>query len=251
MSDAPPGQAWVTDVLGEPFEALTLEMAPDEEGPVVATLVRRLADVPTTSAVLYVHGFVDYFFQTHFADLLIARGLDFYALDLRKHGRSLRDHQTPNHARSMADYEAELDAAVQLIRVEGAHDRLLVIGHSTGGLITALWANARRGRGLIDGLFLNSPFLEVRGDWLDAQRGRPAASPVWVACDRTRRHPGRSSIRSTSRASTATIAASGTSTCAGSRRRVSTSTPDGSAAVRSGHQAVGRGPRTSTCRCWS
>ena len=57
----------------------------------VATLVRLRAAAPTRRAVLYLHGFVDYFFQTHLAEFFTERGYDFYALDLRKYGRSLLD----------------------------------------------------------------------------------------------------------------------------------------------------------------
>jgi alpha-beta hydrolase superfamily lysophospholipase len=145
------------DVLGADYESLRLTFEDDAEGEVVATLVRRRA--PGRKAVLYVHGFVDYFFQAHLADFYVERGYSFYALDLRKYGRSLLPHQTPNFARSMSDYFPEIDEAVRLIREE--NDVLLLNGHSTGGLVAALWADRVRGKGLVDGLFLNSPFLEL------------------------------------------------------------------------------------------
>jgi alpha-beta hydrolase superfamily lysophospholipase len=154
------------DVLGPPYERHTIELGTDDEGPVVATLVRRRADKPSRRAVLYVHGFVDYFFQTHLADFFVERGWDFYALDLRKYGRSLLAHQTPNFARSLTDYFPELDEAARIIREQDGHDQLLVAGHSTGGLITSLWAHARQGRGIVDGLFLNSPFFDFNVPWL-------------------------------------------------------------------------------------
>ncbi|HYN97004.1 MAG TPA: alpha/beta hydrolase [Pilimelia sp.] len=154
-----------TDVLGPPYECETLDLGRDDEGPVVASLVRRRAEQPTRRAVLYVHGFIDYFFQTHLADFFVARGWDFYALDLRKYGRSLRPHQTPNFCRSVTDYYPELDAAARLIRDRDGHDTLLVNGHSTGGLITPLWAHDRRDAGLVDGLFLNSPFFDFNVPW--------------------------------------------------------------------------------------
>jgi alpha-beta hydrolase superfamily lysophospholipase len=155
-----------TDVLGEPYERRTIELASDDEGELVATLVRLRAAGPTTRAVLYVHGFVDYFFQTHVAEFYTARGYDFYALDLHKYGRSLRDHHTPNFALEMSDYFTEIDEAVRIIREEEGHDTLLINAHSTGGLITALWADRVRGRGLVQGLFLNSPFFEFNSPWL-------------------------------------------------------------------------------------
>jgi alpha-beta hydrolase superfamily lysophospholipase len=154
------------DVLGEPFERHTIDLGTDDEGPVVATLIRRRADRPTKRAVLYVHGWNDYFFQTHLADFFAERGWDFYALDLRKYGRSLLPHQTPNFARSLTDYYPELDESARIIREQDGHDQMLVVGHSTGGLITSLWAHSRQGTGLIDGLFLNSPFFDFNVPWL-------------------------------------------------------------------------------------
>ncbi|MEH0842810.1 alpha/beta hydrolase [Micromonospora sp. CPCC 205711] len=163
------------DVLGPPYERQTIDLGTDDEGPVVATLVRRRAERPTGRAVLYVHGFVDYFFQTHVADFFAERGWDFYALDLRKYGRSLLPHQTPNFCRDLGDYFPELDAAAKIIREDDGHDTLLAMGHSTGGLITSLWADARRDAGLVDGLFLNSPFFDINAPWLVR---RPLAAAV-------------------------------------------------------------------------
>jgi alpha-beta hydrolase superfamily lysophospholipase len=158
MSASP---VWGPDVLGAGYEAATLALAPDDEGEVVATLVRRRCDPPARRAVLYVHGYVDYFFQTHMADHYVARGWDFYALDLRKYGRSLRPHQTPYFTTSMEVYQEEIDAAVEIVCEVDGHDRLLAAGHSTGCLVLALWAHRRRGRGLVAGLVFNSPFLET------------------------------------------------------------------------------------------
>jgi alpha-beta hydrolase superfamily lysophospholipase len=154
------------DVLGMPYERHTIDLGTDDEGPVVATLVRRRADTPSRRAVLYVHGFVDYFFQTHLADFFVENGWDFYALDLRKYGRSLLAHQTPNFARSLTEYYPELDEAARIIREVDGHDQMLVAGHSTGGLITSLWSHSRQGQGMVDGLFLNSPFFDFNSPWL-------------------------------------------------------------------------------------
>ncbi len=154
-----------TDVLGYPYEQLVLDLGYDWEGPVVATLVRRLADNRARRAVLWIHGMSDYFFHTHVADWFVAQGFNFYALDLRKYGRSLRAHQTPNFCRSLDEYLPELDLAAELIRADG-HDHLLVAAHSTGGLIASLWAQQRAGTGMVSALFLNSPFFDLPGTGL-------------------------------------------------------------------------------------
>jgi len=168
------------DVLGAPYERRVIDLGRDDEGPLIATLVSRRANRPTGRAVLYVHGFVDYFFQTHLADFYVDRGWDFHAIDLRKYGRSLLPHQTPNYIADIRDYFLELDIAAELI----AADTLLVNGHSTGGLIASLWAHARRTRKMIDGLFLNSPFFDFNMPWI--QR-RPLITAV-AALGRRRPH---------------------------------------------------------------
>lgn len=149
------------DLLGPPYEREVIELGDDDEGRVIATLVRRRADGPTRRAVLYVHGYVDYFFQTHLADFYLDHGFDFYAIDLRKHGRSLLAHQTPNFCLSLEEYFEDLDAAVALIRDRDGHDVVLVNGHSTGGLTVSLWAHRVRHDDVVDGLFLNSPFFDL------------------------------------------------------------------------------------------
>ena len=152
------------DVLGEPYHAETIDLPDDDEGAVVATLVVRRAAAPSTRAVLHVHGFADYFFQTPAADFWTERGYDFYALDLRKYGRSLRDHQTPNFVNDHTDYYPEIDEAKRPITERDGHDHVLVSAHSTGGLITPLWVHDRQPA--VAGLVLNSPWLDLQGSLL-------------------------------------------------------------------------------------
>jgi len=168
----------VEDVLGGGWVRRTLHLRPDAQGDAVATLVHRgdAGGARDRPAVLYVHGFVDYFFQTHVADALADRGYDLYALDLRDYGRSIRAGREPNDTRSLATYAEEVDAAVRLVRER--HDRVVLLGHSTGGLIAALWAQHRRGRGLVDAVVLNSPWLDVRGSVVERKVLAPAIDHV-------------------------------------------------------------------------
>jgi len=154
------------DVLGEPWRAETIGLPPDDEGPVVATLVSRRAAEPTGRAVLHVHGFADYFFHTEYAEWWLARGYDFYALDLRKYGRSIRPHQTPTYITDLRDYFAEIDLAMWRITERDGHDAVVASAHSTGGLTLPLWADERRPRHLA-GMVLNSPWFDLQGPaWL-------------------------------------------------------------------------------------
>lgn len=159
-----------TDFLGEPYTARTIELKPVHDVDTVATLVHFPAKAASRGALLYVHGFCDFFFQTHVAEHFAGLGYDFYALDLRAYGRSLLDGQLPNYVTDLTAHFEELDAAVELIRGDG-HDRLVLMGHSTGGLITSLWADARRGRLPLDALILNSPWLDLAEPWFNRTIG--------------------------------------------------------------------------------
>ncbi len=175
---------WQPDVLGQGFSARTIRLGEDSDGECVATLVRaprpgRWAARTGTAAhtdVLYVHGWSDYFFQTQHAALWRQRGARFFALDLRRYGRSLRPGNIPGFVDDLSVYDLEIEAALTLMghgvaptdqsvwpRRTGqpqARRRLILVGHSTGGLTLALWAarNAHR----VDGLLLNSPWLELQ-----------------------------------------------------------------------------------------
>lgn len=144
------------------FEQRTIPLAaattyagePDE---IVATLVRRGAPVHGR-AMLYIHGWSDYFFQAHLAARIEAEGYDFYAIDLRRYGRSLREGQLAGFITDLRDYFLELNAAAEIIAEEGSDD-LVVMGHSTGGLTAALWAAENPEH--VTAVLLNAPWLDT------------------------------------------------------------------------------------------
>lgn len=174
LSDSPPGE-WVPDVIPG-FERLTIPLGEDDEGPVVATLVRMDAQhrprgdeadrgKPT---LLYLHGWADYFYNREFAVRCENAGYQFYALDLRKYGRSLRPGQTPGFTDALDLYDDEIGAALHLMRTEhpDSPDPVLA-GHSTGGLVASLWADRHPHQ--LGALVLNSPWLELIGaSWVRA-----------------------------------------------------------------------------------
>ena len=168
------------DILGEPFVAETIELPDDAEGPVIATLVHHPAPRTRRGAVLYVHGFCDYFFQRGLAEFFGELGYDFYALDLRKYGRSLLPHQTANFCLDVAEYDSELDEAWQRITERDGHREVVVVAHSTGGLIVPLWLDGRRqaGRSIANAVILNSPWLDMQGSLLLRTVGTQAIDQV-------------------------------------------------------------------------
>jgi len=147
--------AWQPDRLLAGYEALELPAPDDYDGRVVATLVRLPLPEAPRGAVLYVHGFIDYFFQRHMAERFATEGYAFYALDLRKHGRSLLPHQHPCFCKDVSEYHADVTHALAEIKSD-----VLLAGHSTGGLICSLYAHEGELRNRVRALWLNSPFFE-------------------------------------------------------------------------------------------
>lgn len=129
----------------------------DYTGKVRCTVVRRRAEVPSDSAILYVHGFSDYFFHKEMAEMFAGNGYNFYAVDLRKYGRSLLPGQRMFQVRDIYEYFADIDAAIDIIGSDG-NSKAVLLGHSTGGLTTSLYMTEKPSP-MIKALMLNSPFL--------------------------------------------------------------------------------------------
>ncbi|AUX87731.1 alpha/beta hydrolase [Acinetobacter sp. ACNIH2] len=165
------------DVLGPDYQQFVLEFPDDYEGKVVATLVRKKNTQATTKAILYIHGFIDYFFQTEMADQFNQQGFDFYALDLRKYGRSRLGHQQLYNVRDLSEYDAEINKALEIIQAEG-HDAVLLSGHSTGGLICTLFAAHHPQHSLIKGLWANSPFYDFNMSEFEKNKALPQLSKL-------------------------------------------------------------------------
>lgn len=150
------------DILPGCFaEALPLQ--PDPWGPAAATLVEYRGEAPGPGpggrAILYVHGFNDYFHCPELGPRFAAAGYRFYAVDLRGHGRSLRPGRPASYVAHLSAYFEEIAAAISVIRRRDGCTWVGLLGHSTGGLVAPLYVADRNG---VDALLLNSPFFAFR-----------------------------------------------------------------------------------------
>jgi alpha-beta hydrolase superfamily lysophospholipase len=156
--------------LGADFRARTFSFA----GPktqVHTTLIHHTGNPTATKAILYVHGYTDYFFQTGLAEHFVDLGYRFYALDLQGYGRSIRPSTPPNWCESIEQYGQDLDIALATIKQDGA-DQVIILGHSTGGLVVSTYlaqpyaltereSHYNKAFPKVVGLMLNSPFLAL------------------------------------------------------------------------------------------
>ncbi|BCW45713.1 alpha/beta hydrolase [Arthrobacter sp. StoSoilB5] len=176
---------WSTDILGMDFQSRVL----DAEGPdgVLrrATLVRYRPESMTQEArethgaLLFLHGWSDYFFNVELARFWARNGYEFYALDMHNHGRSLIYGSHGGYVANLGDYDAEISRAIEVIRSDSpAHrrDNLAMMGHSTGGLIAALWTSKHAGQ--VQHLILNSPWLEMHGNSIVRRAAQVMVGPL-------------------------------------------------------------------------
>ena len=118
---------WEPDSLGDGIEYTKVAMPDDYSGKVVSTVVRKLSPCASGRAVLYIHGFNDYFFQQKMADRFVDSCYNFYAVDLRKYGRSYRDGQLHCDARNINEYFPDIDSALSIIASSGVKQPILFV----------------------------------------------------------------------------------------------------------------------------
>jgi alpha-beta hydrolase superfamily lysophospholipase len=202
---------WTEDILGAGFESATLEVPAAGGGSRRATLVRHLPEsavIQSGHVVLYLHGWSDYFFNAELAAFWHRQGISFYALDVHNHGRNLRsagqkeydDAPAPEdadpgvrtvgagdlagYASDLADYDDEIAAAMGAVRADTASRlglqpdvvKIILMGHSTGGLVAALWTD--RNPGAVHALVLNSPWLEMHRSSLVRRAAATVIDPI-------------------------------------------------------------------------
>lgn len=164
--------SWHPDILSG-YEARYVNQGEAFDGPCRSTIIRKKSVKPSRKAYLYVHGFNDYFFQKEMGDRFVDSGYNFYAVDLRRYGRSWEPWQYPFNVRKQSEYFNDIDSAIAQIRRDGNVD-ITLSGHSTGGL-TVLYMAAMRGARLgADRVVTDSPFIE----WNFSPFMRNVAAPL-------------------------------------------------------------------------
>lgn len=165
---------WHPDILGDDYTMRYVNQGRDYLGDVRSTIIKLPvhSGCDSTRGILYVHGFNDYFLQKDMGERFADSCWRFFAVDLRRYGRSLEKGQRLFEVRSMHEYFADIDSGIAEMKREGVKE-IVVLGHSTGGLTTSLYLNYRHDPA-IKGLILNSPFL----DWNQSKFQEKILIPV-------------------------------------------------------------------------
>lgn len=97
--------------------------------------------------------------RKRWGELFVDSGYNFYAVDLRRYGRSWQPWQYPFNVRKQNEYFEDIDSALAQIRRDGNTD-ITLSGHSTGGLTVAYMAAMKGARIGVNRVVTDSPFLE-------------------------------------------------------------------------------------------
>ncbi|BAS12155.1 hypothetical protein AHiyo8_04580 [Arthrobacter sp. Hiyo8] len=163
------------------------------------------------------------------AEFWTGQGFHFYALDMHNHGRSLQADRPGGYVEHLNDYDAEISKAIDMIRSSDGHGQepgsLTLMGHSTGGLVAALWVSSHPGS--VQYLVLNSPWLEMHGSSVVRRAAQTMVKPL--ARFRPRPSCACPNAASITAASAARPKASGSSTINTARLWLSPCAPVGSA----------------------
>lgn len=165
----------IDPLFGEPFKVRYIDTEASAQFPSFhATVIEypfgsSVAATEPKAAVLYIHGFNDYYIQRDMAVKMDSAGYAFYAIDLHKYGRSYRKGERVGEVFDIAEYNAELDSAIGSIKNENEGLPVILLGHSTGALIALTYAKARKNGKDLAAIVLNSPFLEMNQNLVERQ----------------------------------------------------------------------------------
>ena len=89
----------------------------------------------------------------------VARGWTCFGFDYRGHGQSPGPRV---HINSFDEFLADLSEAHRLVRIRHPKQKIFLVGHSQGGLLSLLYAETNPDR--LDGVVVSSPFLGIHPD---------------------------------------------------------------------------------------
>ena len=119
------------------------------------------------NALIWIHGYNDYYFHFHVGNELLKNGYDVYAITLRNFGKIAKDRRYIHYVKSWNSYFEDINNSLQWITKNKKHKKFVLYGHSTGGLISTIYMNEGKYKNIFNGLILNSPFFDFYGSDLE------------------------------------------------------------------------------------
>ncbi len=129
-------------------------------------------------AVLYIHGFNDYFFNKEFASRFLEQGYSFFAIDLHNYGKNINAETKRYYFTDVKEFYPEINKVIDIIKNLHHIENITLYGISQGGLIAALYENDNQ---RVNQLILDSPFFDFNFNWFLETIALPVAAEVGKA----------------------------------------------------------------------
>ena len=111
-------------------------------------------------ALIWAHGLNDYYHHFDIGEKLLDKGFDIYAITFRKYLTTTENTKYYFYISDLQEYIDDLNNLFPKI-LEGKYNKILLYGHSTGGLTSTIYCHSGKFKEKIDALILNSPFFDI------------------------------------------------------------------------------------------
>mgnify|MGYP000647946524 CR=1 FL=1 len=126
-------------------------------------------------AVLYIHGFNDYFFNKDFSQKFLDQGYSFFAIDLHNHGKNINKNSKRYYFQDVKEFYPEINKAIDIIKNDYKIENITLYGISQGALIAALYENDNQ---KVNQLILDSPFFDFHFNWFLENLALPIVAKI-------------------------------------------------------------------------
>lgn len=131
--------------------------------PDIEFMIEHYINIQNSSTIIFIHGFNDYHYNDELTDCMIDNDLNVMRITLRNYGLN-KTTQPKFYFTNLEEYFFEIDSTFELLsNIKSIHDmnhKIILCGHSTGGLTSIIYANSGKYKSSISKLLLNSPFMD-------------------------------------------------------------------------------------------
>ena len=111
------------------------------------------------NALIWIHGYNDYYYNLYIGEKFIKKGFDIYAVKLRRYQQN--NHNKIFYCDNLNEYIQDIDNIFPKI-LEKKYNKIILYGHSMGGLVSSIYCKDGKYKDKITHLVLNSPFFDFK-----------------------------------------------------------------------------------------
>lgn len=112
-----------------------------------------------SNALIWIHGFNDYYYNLYIGEKFLKEGYDIYAIQLRRYSSSNIENKF--YCDNLNEYIQDINNIFPKI-LKKDYKKIILYGHSMGGLISSIYCKKGLYKDKITHLILNSPFFDFK-----------------------------------------------------------------------------------------